>query len=506
MKFQKILENEAETAQLAQKISAYLFAGDVIRLEGDLGAGKSTFARALIQALGHKGSVPSPTFTLMQTYEDTRLPIAHLDCYRIEDPAELEALDLHLYLAHAVTVVEWPEKGGEIFSQNRPDALDYHILSMDNAGTLTINLKEISPEKREVTFTASPSWVPRLALVEKSWSRAVTTEGRLEFLAHHGRTPEKLEKASPGDWSMRSYWRYEHNGKTEILVDSPTPLEDIKSKIQLVEIYNKIGIKVPQIYAADEAKGYIIEEDFGPQRLLPFVEGLPEEEKEPWLRAALDFLVDVKTKSTAVKMRSYTVEDFFLEAARFVDCTLPAMTGHATPVEEREAFHRAMVPLIQKILAVPQTLTHWDYHADNIMVLNPQKPAVESLGLIDFQDARLGPASYDVASFLKNDRLPIAPQVAEKLLEETMQKMGIEDKEGFKESCELIALQRTFKILGGLMRLAVRDGRTDLLDLLPRCWCILNEGLIKLEGTELARWAQKNIPENKTVLALKTGN
>lgn len=105
--------DEAGLAKFGTRLAALLRPGDVIALSGDLGAGKTTLARAVLQALGHGGEVPSPTFTLVQTYPDTDLPIAHADLYRIENPAEAEPLALDEWLMAGAVIVEWPERMGE---------------------------------------------------------------------------------------------------------------------------------------------------------------------------------------------------------------------------------------------------------------------------------------------------------------------------------------------------------------------------------------------------------
>lgn len=88
--------------------------GDLIALSGDLGAGKTTLARGILRGLGHEGEAPSPTFAILQGYEppDVRLPVAHLDLYRIEAPEELAELGLDDWLADGAALVEWPEHGG----------------------------------------------------------------------------------------------------------------------------------------------------------------------------------------------------------------------------------------------------------------------------------------------------------------------------------------------------------------------------------------------------------
>lgn len=98
------------TEQLARKLAPLLKRGDVVALQGELGAGKTTFARALLQALGVKTEVPSPTFTLLQTYEVPNLPISHFDLYRLKNENELEELGWDEACAQSLVIVEWPER------------------------------------------------------------------------------------------------------------------------------------------------------------------------------------------------------------------------------------------------------------------------------------------------------------------------------------------------------------------------------------------------------------
>jgi tRNA threonylcarbamoyladenosine biosynthesis protein TsaE len=107
-----ILADEEATRQIGGKLAALAKPGDVITLGGPLGVGKTALARGFLVALGHSGEVPSPSFAIVQPYEDVDPQVWHVDLYRIEDPSEIEELGLDSAAA-AVLLVEWPDRVGE---------------------------------------------------------------------------------------------------------------------------------------------------------------------------------------------------------------------------------------------------------------------------------------------------------------------------------------------------------------------------------------------------------
>jgi tRNA threonylcarbamoyladenosine biosynthesis protein TsaE len=139
-----ILDDEEATARTGAVLAARVRAGDVITLSGPLGVGKTALARGFLAALGHPGEVPSPSFAIVQPYDDVDPPVWHVDLYRIEQPSELEELGLDS-AAEAVLLVEWPERAGD---NAWPDALR---LSLDFA----------EEDARRLTAKVPPSWEGR---------------------------------------------------------------------------------------------------------------------------------------------------------------------------------------------------------------------------------------------------------------------------------------------------------------------------------------------------------
>ena len=140
-----ILTDPAATETAGAVLAALLRPGDIVTLEGALGAGKTTLVRGLLAALGHGGEVPSPTFAIVQPYDDLPLPLWHADLYRLQDPSELDELGLDTVLDDGALVVEWPDRAG-------PGAF---------ASALALSLEEQPDGARRLTARVPAAWEGR---------------------------------------------------------------------------------------------------------------------------------------------------------------------------------------------------------------------------------------------------------------------------------------------------------------------------------------------------------
>jgi tRNA threonylcarbamoyladenosine biosynthesis protein TsaE len=142
------LPDLAATARLGAAIAGRLRPGDVVALSGGLGAGKTSLARAVIAALGHRGEVPSPSFSIIELYEppDTGLPVVHADFYRLADPAEAGEVGLDEYRQGAVLIAEWPEHAGGF--AHEPACLSIML--------------ELADEGRIAIVEGGPDWLGRM--------------------------------------------------------------------------------------------------------------------------------------------------------------------------------------------------------------------------------------------------------------------------------------------------------------------------------------------------------
>lgn len=133
-----VTHSAMETRQLGMKLAALLRPGDTVLLRGGLGAGKSELARGIARGLGIAGPVPSPSFTILNAYDEGRLPLYHFDWYRIEDPAEISEMGLEEMIGgDGVALIEWSEKA--------PDCLPENVLLAE--------IKATGEEEREITLT-----------------------------------------------------------------------------------------------------------------------------------------------------------------------------------------------------------------------------------------------------------------------------------------------------------------------------------------------------------------
>mgnify|MGYP006274116703 CR=1 FL=1 len=140
------LAGEDDTVALGGRLAGTLVPGLLLTLSGELGAGKTTLSRGLIQGLGHAGAVKSPTYTLVEPYEHTRIPVYHVDLYRLGEPRDLELIGFRDYLRDdCLCVVEWPERGAGFLP-----AADLRITMRVEGEGRAVELDARSPEAGDV--------------------------------------------------------------------------------------------------------------------------------------------------------------------------------------------------------------------------------------------------------------------------------------------------------------------------------------------------------------------
>ena len=305
------LPDERTTARLGEDIAMALRTGDVLAISGDLGAGKTTLARGLIRAMAEDAAldVPSPTFTLVQSYE-TRIPLHHFDLYRLSSPSELDELGLYEMLTTGAALVEWPERAGGLLPK---EAVEVE-LTHDGEGRLA-----------------------RIAGSGPAFERIARSLGLRDFLAEAG-WGEAERRYFTGDASARSYETVTLPGEEpRVLMNSPRlvlgpPVRDgkpyaiiahtaqsVAAFVAIDRALAEVGVSVPEIYARDLDRGFLLISHLGSENFLD-AEGQPVAER---YAAAAELLAGIHVKEWPSR----------LEAAPGVYHELPPFDRDAMMIE-----------------------------------------------------------------------------------------------------------------------------------------------------------------------------
>jgi len=274
-------------------------------------------------------------------------------------------------------------------------------------------------------------------------------------------------QAVAGDASNRRYFRANLGGRSRILVEAPPGTEKNAEFVAVRELLARAGVRVPALYASDLQRGYLLLEDLGDRLLLP---ELTTSSVDGDYRRAMDVLLRMAAIDTAgLDIPDYDAALLQEELDRFPAWFATALLGYAPDEQERELLRTVNSLLVTSALEQPQVLVHRDFHSRNLM---PQADGV--LAVIDFQDAVVGPVTYDLVSLLRDCyvRWPAA-RVRDWALDyrASLQAAGLlgeVDSERFLRWFDLMGLQRHIKVLGTFARLYLRDGKPAYLADLPR--------------------------------------
>ncbi len=429
------------TACLARVMAAVLKPGDVIALEGPVGAGKTHFARAFIRARQGAAAedVPSPTFTLVQTYDDPMgTEIWHADLYRLTHPDELIELGLDEAMRDSIVLIEWPDHGGPL-----PDPL---ILGFEPVHDF--------PELRRITLAGGETrWgtMARLPAIARLIHRAHWADARLLPLA--------------GDASSRRYFRLLDGDRSAVLMDAAPGTTD--SYVAMTQWLRHRGLHAPEILAADQVEGLLLLEDLGDDLVARVLETDP----------ALAPRIYDRMTDLLVELHGHAPPDFVLrldgpELARQVGLFAeyyPAAAG----APGKGADVAAVIEALHAELAedMPPVLGLRDFHAENLVWQGDA-----SLGILDFQDAVATHPAYDLVSGLQDARRDVDPDIEAAQIARYITATGV-DGDRFRAAYALLGAQRNLRIMGIFTRLAQRDGKRRYLAFMPRVWDAIQRDL-----------------------------
>ncbi len=276
-------------------------------------------------------------------------------------------------------------------------------------------------------------------------------------------TIENLEPAS-SDASFRRYFRISTPDGQFIVMDAPPEKENIKPFIKVAELMANANINVPKIYRQNLMDGFLLLEDFGSSC---FLDHLNPHNADALYQHALDSLFKQQTDNTLQNCDLPCYDDALLtrELAIFNDWFITQWLDIEIPVE---LWQTTQTILIESALDQPVSCVHRDYHSRNLMVLDNNSP-----GVIDFQDAVIGPVTYDLVSLLRDCYIAWPEQQVGQWREsyfQRLQQAGLINSNPvqFKRWFDLMGIQRHLKALGIFSRLHLRDDKSSYLDDIPR--------------------------------------
>jgi tRNA threonylcarbamoyl adenosine modification protein YjeE len=497
--FSLALANETATAHLMADLALLIGPGDLITLSGDLGAGKTAAARAMIRYLAGDDDieVPSPTFTLAQSYDLPPFPLVHADLYRVEDPAELEEIGLSPLPEATLVLIEWPERASGALPEDRIDIALSHRPALGSAA-----------RSAEITgYGKSAAQVARLKALRQFLERAGYLDARRQRMA--------------GDASTRSYARLIRDDGVVILMNSPRRpdgpaiyagksysaavhlAEDVKPFVAIDGGLRERGFSAPAIHHADIEAGFLITEDFGSTG---FIEGDPPRPIAERYEAATDMLAALHrgplpeklplTPEFTYAIPLFDTDALLVEIGLMLEWYLPDR-GVQPSERLRAEFAAIWRDLLAKPAAAPRTWVMRDFHSPNLIWLEGRE-GIARVGIIDFQDAVLGPEAYDLVSLLQDARIDVPEQLELSLFAHYIKARrtadGGFDAAQFAELYAIMSAQRNTRLLGTFARLNRRDGKPQYLRHQPRIWAYLGRSLAHPALARLKEWYSVNIP------------
>ena len=291
-----------------------------------------------------------------------------------------------------------------------------------------------------------------------------------------------------GDASFRRYFRLRLGGKSAMLMHAPPPHEDPRPFLDVAHWLEANGLRAPHILLEDAASGWVLAEDFGDQRMREWIDEHPRDERDIYAKA-IDTLVRLH-KLPPGPFAPYDMATYLREATLLVEWYCPAMGLAVDEDGYRAAWTAALEPLLAR--QQPGVTVLRDYHAENVMLLEPGKLAGEQ-GLIDFQDALVGHPAYDLVSLLQDARRDVSVALEEEMC--GRYRAAADPGEHFEADYARLGAQRNAKIVGIFTRLWKRDGKERYLAMVPRVWEAMERDLAHPALEPVATWFAANIPQ-----------
>jgi aminoglycoside/choline kinase family phosphotransferase len=285
-----------------------------------------------------------------------------------------------------------------------------------------------------------------------------------EFATRHLGPLDTPPVAASADASFRSYWRVQADSRNWIVMDAPPDKEDLGPWLDIAGRLRTAGLNAPEVRAADRTQGFLLLSDLGSRTYLPEL----SEATVDWLyKDALDALFRIQTQVESTGLPPYDAGRLRAEMELFPNWFLREHLGYAASSAETELIELTMARLLASAAEQPVAFVHRDYHSRNLMIVPGANP-----GILDFQDAVLGPLTYDLVSLLKDCYIEWPLQRVYGWAEAYRQRLAAAGLVAagttrWRRWFDWMGLQRHLKVLGIFARLYYRDGKAGYLKDLP---------------------------------------
>ncbi|UEG63637.1 aminoglycoside phosphotransferase family protein [Stutzerimonas chloritidismutans] len=291
-----------------------------------------------------------------------------------------------------------------------------------------------------------------------------------------GEVPAAQLTAASSDASFRRYFRWQGGERSLIVMDAPPPQEDCRPFVKVAQMLDQAGVHVPQILASDLERGFLLLTDLGRQTYLDVID---QSNAGQLFEDAVEVLLKFQLHPVTQPMPAYDEALLRRELQLFPEWYVQRHLGHTLTEAQQAAWERICRQLIDSALAQPRVLVHRDYMPRNLMISEPNP------GVLDFQDAVLGPVSYDITSLFKDAFLSWPEAQVRAWLEGYWHKAraaGVTLPESlgeFLRASDLMGLQRHLKVIGIFARICHRDGKPRYLADVPRFFAYIEAVLAR---------------------------
>ena len=296
------------------------------------------------------------------------------------------------------------------------------------------------------------------------------------------------------DASFRRYYRLAGPGPALLLMDAPPEFEDVDAFGHVARHLLRLGFRAPQIHHLDRDLGFIVLEDFGDQTFTRLIDSGYDE--ATLYAQAIDLLIGIHEHphATEIELPDYDQKRLIDEALLLPDWFAPVARDCVTSTDLRTSYCAVWREILDSLPQPAASLVLRDFHVDNLMRPDLGNQYTDC-GLLDFQDAVIGPVAYDVVSLLEDARRDVTTGLQEQMRRRYLEARPLLDIENFDLWYRALGTQRHCKVAGIFVRLFVRDGKPGYLRHIPRVMALLEHGLDAQVMRPLRQWLDEWLPE-----------